>query len=58
MAVGSILRGCHWAADGPAIAPHPAMKARSQLSKRFENFAIWVMRRAVRDCLKNVPTMR
>ncbi len=39
-AVGFILYGCLWAADGPAIAAHPATKAQNQPITSYTSFAI------------------
>ena len=58
MVAGFTLRGFLWAADGPAIVPHPAMKANYQRVKNCGKVAISVTLRAVRGCLESGPAMR
>jgi len=58
MAVGFILPGSLWAADGLVIVPYPATKAHCHPIKSCENSAIWDTLRAVRAYLRNVPAMR
>jgi hypothetical protein len=58
MAVGFILRGFLWAADGWAIVPLPAMKAQSRRIRSYANFVISVTPPVARVCPKNALTMR
>jgi hypothetical protein len=57
MAVGFILRGYRWAADGSAIVPHPAMKVHNPQTRNCENFAISVTLRVVPAYRSNVLAM-
>jgi len=58
MAVGFILRGYLWVADGLAIAARRAMRARNRRIMNCGSFAIWVMPRAVRGYPNNALATR